>query len=252
MAYEVRFYSGDYRARQIAANADDAKLYVEGHLNSFDGSKNHALALVASNASERSKAVARRFTRNVAAEFALPNAGARIVEPRERGNYSLAFTKMPAFLAEPFYIDTAAGAQWARSRYTDIADCLVAAIREQFPLGGLIAFSIGHVGKTSNPSDRGALSALGDWESDLVTPYMKRAGQLLERTPPPIVIAEEDMDGPHEAAEPPAWAIPSRDRLVAMGLTDGLRYDEPATRAETWVMIDRMYQRLLKEKAAKR
>lgn len=34
--YSIKFYKGDYGARQQAANAEQAKLYCEHHFNSND------------------------------------------------------------------------------------------------------------------------------------------------------------------------------------------------------------------------
>lgn len=40
--------------------------------------------------------------------------------------------------------------------------------------------------------------------------------------------------------ETPTWAREARAKLMAAGITDGTRPNDPATRAEVWVMLDRL------------
>ena len=67
-----------------------------------------------------------------------------------------------------------------RSNQTRIAKANVDAIAKHYPDGSLIGLSIGHVGKTSNPADRGAVVVgTGLMESDVCTGIIEDMATLL-------------------------------------------------------------------------
>lgn len=182
MSYTVRFYTGDYGPRQRAANRDGAICYVEQHFNSTDSaSVNYSLSKVADNAGARSKRWGESYAAKVAEAFDISSSGISI---GGRGNANLNQTEMPAILLEPFFISNSQGSAWAHSpeKQKLLAEILVATIREQFPAGGLVALSIGHKGKTSSPSDRGAEAVSGGFEADFAELVLKNAAALLTKT----------------------------------------------------------------------
>lgn len=249
MAYQVRFYRGDYPARQRAANADNAICYVEHHFNAADApTANYALCVVANNASERTKNWGRSYTRRIAAQFGNRDNGISVGGFGGRGNANLRFTEMPAVLLEPFFISNPEGARWARDRQDDLAQVLVASIREFFPNGGLVAFSVGHKYKTSSPNDRGADSVLGGPpEAELAEQVLFRAQALLEASADAAVEAATATSSGQETAiagdEVSDWAREARDWAVRAGFTDGLRAKDPVTREELWAMAFRAFGR---------
>lgn len=189
--YRVRFYTGDYSERQAAANRDGAVFYCEGHANaSTNQAADYAMCVVATNASARSifiaKVLARRWGELLDVggdrdtDFGYGN-GVRI---GGAGDGNLSHTAMPAVLCEPGFASNPDQAVLMEStRGLDlIAEPLADVIRETFPEGGLVAFSIGHVGKKSSPADRGAA-----WtgirfasEAEFAAAYLHRAAALLE------------------------------------------------------------------------
>ncbi|MBX3288432.1 MAG: N-acetylmuramoyl-L-alanine amidase [Acidobacteria bacterium] len=181
--YTVKFYKGDYKARQLAANADKALGYFEQHFNAVDdpGPK-YCHAKVATNASKTSIAMAEWYAKRVAAEFGIPLGFDNGVDKGGRGNGNLIHTAMPAILLEPLFVSNPAGAALARSPdgQKRLAKCLADTVRNFYPNGGKIAFSVGHKYKTSSPNDRGALAYGGGTEAEYAEIVLEIAKQLLE------------------------------------------------------------------------
>ena len=130
---------------------------------------------------------------------------------------------------------------WAQERKAELAAILVATIREFFPNGGLVAFSVGHKYKTSSPNDRGAESVLGGPpEAELAEPVLLLAATLLEKAnPTPPAEAEDHRDEPILVAGPSAWAKDAVAWATANGITDGSRLHEPITREEALTLLHR-------------
>lgn len=177
--YTVKFYTGDYPERQEAANRDKAICYVEHHFNSkeYDDPKatadNPIMTIVAHNAGDVSKRWAALYSslvqkglKHAGLDFPLfAGTGVLQREHKERGDYNLRFTKMPAILVEPMWISDMQSAKALLGISTHplqnkVLDYLAAALADSvkliFPDGGLVAASVGHLGKTSQPFDRGA------------------------------------------------------------------------------------------------
>lgn len=204
--YTVKFYEGEYDARQEAANADDAIVYFEQHLNSKEyddpasGDDNPIMALVAHNASKRSIEIAAEYVRAVRQRFTRPpmfqggpEPGVYKVPFRGRGDFNLRLTKMPAVLLEPLWISDQLTAEdlLHGTAVRQLAMALVDTVESCFPRGGLIAFSIGHLGKPSAPFDRGApvtkkvANPFGLAEADLSKLIMQEAARELRIEPEP-------------------------------------------------------------------
>ncbi len=190
MAYRVKFYEGTYRERQTKANADGAVLFVAHHLNSAHPQANYVLCNVASNASDRSKAIAAYYVRQVAAAFGLPHWGSDGVcvgGMGGRGDSQLRLARCPAILPEPLFVSNPESAAIVRTEHgrQALAECLADTIRHYVPVGWLIAFSVGHAGNPANPGDRGAVvfakpNEAPMSEADAVEDILMRAKDLLE------------------------------------------------------------------------
>ncbi len=187
--YRVKFYKGDYLARQQAANRDGAVAYVEHHFNSAGPTANYALVVVGSNASQTSVNWGTWYARAVAQQF-----GTRIYQPDGvarggldgRGDGNVKHTQMPAVLLEPLFISNPQQADIVRSAsgQAALARILAESIRRFFPQGGLIAFSVGHKYRTSRPNDKGASLAGGGHEADYTEKILKQAAALLTEAQP--------------------------------------------------------------------
>jgi len=189
MKYSVKFYKGDYNTRQALANKDNAILYVEHHFNGGSRTGNYTLANVATNASKISKWFASAYAERVSVAFRTPLAnndfafnGVSIGGYRHRGNGNLYLTAMPAVLLEPLFASNPKHAQVIRTvdGQQKLAQCLVDTIKDFFPKGGLIAFSVGHKYKKSEPNDRGVILAGGGTEADYAEQVLLKAQQILE------------------------------------------------------------------------
>lgn len=184
--YEIRFYKGDYLARQKAANADKCVAYVEHHFNSSSSeTANYSVVVTGSNASQTSKNWGRWYARAVAHEFDVRLGGSDgiLVGGFEgRGDYNLRFTDMPALLLEPLFASHPQSAQLIKSEdgQQRLATILCDSIMRFFPNGGLIGFSVGHKYKTTNPNDRGAAIYGGGVEADYAELVLEKAKHLLE------------------------------------------------------------------------
>lgn len=160
--YKVKFYKGNYGARQAAANQDKCVAYVEHHFNSSAGTAgNYAAVIVGNNASSTSKNWGRWYAQAVAKSFGIDLGGDKGVVVGGyggRGDGNVKLTDMPAILLEPLFANNPAHATWIRSDAGQerLARILADSIQRCFPKGGLIGFSVGHKYKTASPNDRGA------------------------------------------------------------------------------------------------
>lgn len=186
MPYEVRFYKGDYTARQNQANKDKCIAYVEHHFNSSPSpNSNYVVIVTGSNASDASKNWGRWYAQEVAKKFGLPMGGTEgllVGGFNGRGDGNVKYTNMPAILLEPLFVSNPAGALIAKSDtgQADLAMILAKSIQKSFPQGGIVGFSVGHKYKTSRPSDLGAAVYGGGWEAELAEKVMLKAKELLE------------------------------------------------------------------------
>lgn len=183
--YQVKFYDGDYKPRQQKANADKAKAYVEHHFNSSSSpSANYTVVIVGSNASTTSKNWGRWYASAISREFNTEvggDNGIKVGGFGGRGDGSVKHTNMPAILLESLFVSNPTHAAIVRSDNGQdrLAQVLVESIQRFFPAGGLIAFSVGHKGKNSNPSDRGADVVGGGSEADYTEKVLKKAETML-------------------------------------------------------------------------
>lgn len=184
--YQVKFYKGDYYARQAAANEDQCKLYVEQHFNSSASqSANYSVVVTGYNASQTSKNWGRWYARAVSQEFDIPvggDSGLLVGGYDGRGDYNLRFTNMPAILLEPFFVSNPQTAEIIKTEAAQyrLASILTESIQRFLPNGGLVGFSVGHKYKTSKPNDRGAAVFGGGTEADIAEAVLLKAQQQLE------------------------------------------------------------------------
>ena len=184
--YRVKFYRGDYGARQAAANRGQAVCYVEHHFNSTGSpTADYACVVVGKNASAASKNWGGWYAARVAKVFntkIVRPAGILVGGYQGRGNYNLIKTEMPAILLEPLFCSNPTQAKIIRSGEgrDQLARILAESIRKFFPAGGLVAFSVGHKYKSSAPNDRGAAVRGGGTEADYAEMVLLLAKHLLE------------------------------------------------------------------------
>lgn len=148
--YQAR---GPLYQRQMGANKAGVVAYVEQHGNATtDPRVNYAMAIVAPNASAKSKAWAKSYTRICAQEFGIKDCGVTI---GGRGSYNTQFLSTPAFLAEPGFLSNPDFARVVRTGegIDALANCLVRSICEHFDCG-MIGLSVGH--KYRDKPDPGA------------------------------------------------------------------------------------------------
>jgi hypothetical protein len=184
--YTVKIYKGDYYDRQMKANKDGAVAYVEHHFNSSSSTTaSYAIVVTGYNASQTSKNWGRWYAKAVATHFGTQVAGddGILVGGWDgRGDANLRETDMPAILLEPLFASNAMQADIIRSESgrAALARILVESIHRFFPQGGLVAFSVGHKYKKTNPNDLGAPLAGGGWEADYAEKVLEKAKTLLE------------------------------------------------------------------------
>lgn len=199
MKYEVLWVATaedrrDYKDRQLFANSKKAVLYIEHHFNALEYDKpgtsdNPSSVLVATNGSQKSRDFAKLYSERVSKQWGYPNRGVDIVDSKRAGYWNLYYTSMPAVLLEPLYVSDPEQATLAMSEVgqTALAEILAQTIREQFPQGGLIAFSLGHKYR-QNPThkfDRGAPVKGGNGlgEADIAENVLRLTAELLTAAP---------------------------------------------------------------------
>ncbi len=181
--------TGEYIDRQRKANEIGAVCYFEQHLNA-DGDRetDFSLGLVAANGSSKSEDWAVGYAHlangSIALAMGLPdragwsNRAAR----KGRGDANLRYTAMPAIIGEPGFLSSPEFEEWANSNPGQrcLSLAVVQSVVSAFPEGGLVALSIGHLGKPSAPNDRGAVGHGGVTEVDIAEPVIRLAAKLLE------------------------------------------------------------------------
>lgn len=184
--YYPRFVTGDYGARQKAANEMGAVCYLEQHFNASPSpSTNYCCVIVADNASSTSKAWAATYAALIHLHTGIePYAGSQtgtVVGGFEgRGNANLRSTNMPAILVEPLFCTNKEYANGLHPTVEQVlASAIVQSITAAFPQGGIVALSIGHKGKDSNPNDRGAQCINGETEADWAERVLVKAAEIL-------------------------------------------------------------------------
>jgi hypothetical protein len=231
--YEVRFYRGDYRQRQLAANADNCVAYVEHHFNSAASpGAGYAVVVCGSNASQTSRNWGRWYAEAIGREFDVKvggDQGILVGGFNGRGDDNLRYTDMPAVLLEPLFASNPAQADWIRSEsgQTRLARVLVDSLRRFFQKGGRIAFSVGHKYKTAAPADRGAAVAGGGSEADYAEAVLLKAKAMLEAVAEPqterrvrVMIGDDEVwSGAIDADAEVSWD----------GLRGVLRIDQPVS-----------------------
>ncbi len=189
--YQIKFYTGDYRARQRQANKDHCVAYLEHHFNSSSStSAGYAVVITGYNASHTSKNWGRWYANAVSSEFGISvggDNGIKVGGYNGRGDFNLRFTDMPAILLEPLFGSNPQHAEWIRSDSGQIrlARIICDSLQRFFQNGGLIGFSVGHKYKTSHPNDRGAAIYGGGTEADYAEKVLLIAKEMLETVASP-------------------------------------------------------------------
>lgn len=189
--YTVKFYVGDYSSRQKAANVDKAICYVEHHFNSSDAddptAADYSVVITGRNASKKSISWAKQYSDLINDEFLEIKRvggadGVLVGGYGGRGDGNLILTNMPAILVEPMFCNDPEHAVVIKSAdgQKRLAKVLAYTIKNNFPNGGLVAFSVGHKYKKSAPNDRGAVVYGGGTEADCSEQVLLFCKQLLE------------------------------------------------------------------------
>lgn len=187
----VKFYKGDYSDRQKQANADGAICYIEHHFNSSSAkdptTADYAVVIVGKNASKTSIYWGQIYSRLIDEEFEEIKTvggvnGVLIGGYGGRGDGNIRLTNMPAILVEPMFCNDPDHAKIIRSAEGQdrLARVLAFSIQKAFPNGGLVAFSVGHKYKRSNPNDMGADVVGGGSEAEFAEQVLLKAKEFLE------------------------------------------------------------------------
>lgn len=184
--YTPEILNGNYRDRQRRANELNALFYYEQHFNSVGGpaaqTADYACSVVASNASQTSKAVGRDLAvRWATALGTRVGGGARGLIVGGRGEGNLRYTAMPAVIGEPLFVSNPGQAELVRTPETQhaIAKVVANVIREWFDKPGIIALSVGHKGKVPD-LDRGAKVYGGGFEAHYAEQVIQQIAVMLQ------------------------------------------------------------------------
>jgi hypothetical protein len=167
---------GDYSARRDAARRAGAAVHLQFHFNSGGGA--YSLTEITSAADARCRRLARLLAADGARIFGIANNGVNTLSPGERG-WSCIGDELPGIINEPFFGDSPRQAAIARRSQALLADMIAARIRQVYPAKSVIALTLGHKYKTSNPSDRGADLAGGGNEASYMEPVLERTARNL-------------------------------------------------------------------------
>lgn len=185
--YTIIRLTGDYPDRQREATEAGAILYLEQHCNaSTDPRICYPAGLYRGDVdAARGMALAAEYAAVVAETCPVPMSPPRpvalLTSSRGYGNLRHLGPNVVGCLMEPGHVSHPPFAAWAKSAegVEALARAIVHVVRGACPKGGTIALSVGHAGKVSEPTDRGAPVFGGGWESDLATAVVDRAADIL-------------------------------------------------------------------------
>lgn len=183
--YEIFWARGDYRARQMDANAEGCQLYIEQHFNALPNDSqdsirdNPALVIVGSNSSKKSRDLGLLYTSHISQMFKNRDGGL-LVGPA-RGNWNVYYARCPSLLLEPLFCSDPTQASIIKSSQgqAKLAEAVCLIIRSHLPNGGKVAFSVGHKYRPSAPHDRGAVLVGGGTEADYAEIVLELAERML-------------------------------------------------------------------------
>lgn len=175
MGYRVVRLTGDYTAREKAANAAGCACVWQQHLNSIGSpSAKYALVEIAAPYTDRERACAKTIADNYARLLGGGlgyTDGVNELADGARGE-SIIDGNREAYISEPLFASNPAQAAWVavRANQTLLAIEAVNGLKAHYPGGSVIGLSISHIGKTSLPLDRGAIVVgTGLMEADVCT-----------------------------------------------------------------------------------
>lgn len=184
MLYRILRVTGDYSSRQLSATTADADLYLEAHFNaSPDRSVTYPAGLyVERPGCEPSRELAREYAAYVAERCPVDGEHSRAIGLAygDRGRGNIAHVSCPAIIMEPGFVSHPGFAAWSQSAagVHVLAEAIVHVVRGALPGGGVVALSVGHLGKEGGV-DRGAPVFGGGWEGDLALQVVDLAHELL-------------------------------------------------------------------------
>jgi len=185
MAYKVVRLTGDYEAREDEARRRGCAMVWHQHLNSVDDPKpSYTLVEVAYPTTPRELKCARdaavNYERLLRGGFG-DGDGVKVLPDGHRGESIIDNTR-EAYISEPLFASNPVQAKWVAKPENQraLAKANVEAIKANYPDGSVIGLSIGHIGKTSNPRDRGAqVVGTGLMEADVCTGIVVEMERLL-------------------------------------------------------------------------
>lgn len=161
MAHTVVRLTGDYEAREAEARRRGCAMVWHQHLNSVaDPKPSYTLVEVAEPTTARelrcARAAAVNYEKLLHGGFG-DGDGVKVLGDGARGE-SIIDNTLEAYISEPLFASNPAQAKWVAKPENQraLANAAVDAIKATYPDGSVIGLSIGHIGKTSNPRDRGA------------------------------------------------------------------------------------------------
>ena len=182
---KVVFLTGDYAIRSVRqrqAAAEGCVLTVDFHFNS-NGPTAKGAEVYFRTGDNASREAAKRVIANFQA-LGLPDHGDPVKSATD-GEGRAAFINRyqnTAILLEPLFVSNPQQAQWlhAPGNIDKLAVAVADAIRASTQAGDVIGLSIGHLGKDSSPSDRGADCRLHDTEAAHGEAMARAVAKLLE------------------------------------------------------------------------
>lgn len=192
MAYKVVRLTGDYEAREREAKRLGCAMVWHQHLNSVaDPRPSYALVEVAYPTTAReimcALDAAANYARRLGGGFG-DGDGVKVLKDGARGESIIDNTR-EAYISEPLFASNPAQAKWVAKPENQraLAKDAVDAIKANYPDGSVIGLSIGHIGKTRNPRDRGAtVVGTGLTEAAVCTEIIAEMERLLRLEEAPV------------------------------------------------------------------
>ena len=174
----IVWLTGDYSERARQAGKEHCTHSIDFHFNGFDQPAFGGEVYYKNGSAAAQSLAAEIWARYLA--LGRPPHGSPVKNAQgSRAKYINGYP-CHAVLLEPLFITEQAQATWLRdpANLEALSLATANAIKAKTGAGDVIGLSIGHLGKTSNPSDRGTASYFaGEWEGD----YNKRMAQLVAK-----------------------------------------------------------------------
>lgn len=174
----IVWLTGDYSERKVDAGKEKCDYTIDFHFNGFDKPAFGGEVFFKPGDASAKTLAEKIFAAFSAAGIKPHGEPIKSAGPDSRAKY-IAGYPCHSVLLEPLFLTEKSQAEFIRKegKLEEISKGIANAIKSVTGEDEIIGLSVGHLGKTSQPNDRGVQGFFGDWEGD----YNKRMAEAVAR-----------------------------------------------------------------------